>query len=117
MRSRIGWGVGTVIALLLTAAVYSFGVLKGLDAVGLFLLLEGLWTVACGLLFVEVKDRGYYTGWGVVLALLSLFPYIPAGYTIGLVLVAVVILIVVFTYAGKTRSTAAAAQPQSMQKP
>ncbi|MGP8126048.1 MAG: hypothetical protein ACLQEQ_09360 [Nitrososphaerales archaeon] len=100
--ARLSWGVGIIVAILLSAAVYSFG-LVGLDhAISLSLLLVGLWTIVCALFLVERKDRWYYSGWGVVLAFLSLFAFLPAGYTIGLVLIAIVALILLYVYVGGT---------------
>jgi hypothetical protein len=78
--------------------------------ISLGLLLVGLWTVVCALLLVAQKDRWYYSGWGVVLAFLSSFAYLPAGYTIGLVLIAIVALILLYVYVGQSSKMITAAR-------
>ena len=98
--ARLGWGIGTIVAILVPAAVYSFGILGVKDAISLVLLLEGLWTIVCALVVVDRKDGWYYAGWGVVLAFLSSFAFLPAGYTIGLVLISIVMLILLYVYMG-----------------
>ena len=113
MRSaRLGWGVGIIVAILLSAAAFSFG-LHINYTISLGLLLVGLWTIVCALLLVDRKDRWYYAGWGVVLAFLSLFAFLPAGYTVGLVLIAIVVLILLYVYVGQSEKmiTAARAPP------
>ena len=99
---RLSWGVGIIVAILLSAAFYSFGLVGPSYTISLGLLLVGLWTVVCALLLVDRKDRWYYSGWGVVLAFLSSFAYLPAGYTIGLVLIAIVALILLYVYLGQS---------------
>jgi hypothetical protein len=112
---KLGWGVGMIVAILLSAAAFSFGFVDLSHAVSLGLLLVGLWTIICALFLVERKDRWYYSGWGVVLAFLSLFAFLPTGYTIGLVLIAIVALILLYVYVGGTNKmiTAARAPPSS----
>ncbi len=97
---RLGWGIGTIVAILVSAAVYSFGLVDVKDTVSLVLLLEGLWTIVCAVVVVDRKDGWYYAGWGVVLAFLSSFAFLPAGYTIGLVLISIVMLILLYVYMG-----------------
>ena len=109
---RLGWGVGIIVAILLSAAAYSFGLLGFDHTISLGLLLVGLWTIVCALFLVERKDMWYYSGWGVVLAFLSLFAFLPAGYTIGLVLIAIVALILLYVYlGGSSRMVTAARAP------
>jgi len=112
---RLSWGIGIVVAILLSTAAYSFGLVGPNYAISLLLLLVGLWTIVCAIFLVDRKDRWYYSGWGVVLAFLSLFAFLPAGYTIGLVLVAIVALILLYVYVGGTSTmiTAARAPPSS----
>ena len=98
-NTRLGWGVGIIVAILLSAAAFFFGLhLKSTISLGL--LLVGLWTIVCALVLVDQQDRWYYSGWGVVLAFLSLFAFLPARYTIGLVLIAIVALILLYVYLG-----------------
>ena len=106
---RLGWGVGIIVAILLSAAAYSFG-LHANYTISLGLLLVGLWTIVCALFLVDQKDRWYYSGWGVVLAFLSLFAFLPAGYTIGLVLIAIVALILLYVYVGGSSKMITAAR-------
>ena len=97
-----GWGVGTIVAVLLSVAVYLLGIVNFTGMISMVLLLCGLWTVVTALTLVEVKDRSYYLGWGVVIAALSLFNFIPLNYTIALILLAIVALIIINVYIGKT---------------
>ncbi|HEY6283711.1 MAG TPA: hypothetical protein VIW22_07285, partial [Nitrososphaerales archaeon] len=60
-----------------------------------------LWTVVTAFVIVERKDRSYYSGWGIVIAALSLFDFIPFNYTIALVLLAIIALIIINVYIGK----------------
>ncbi len=110
---RLGWGAGIIVAILLSAAAFSFGLVDLDRTISLGLLLVGLWTIVCALFLVDQKDRWYYSGWGVVLAFLSLFAVLPAGYTIGLVLIAIVALILLYVYVGGSGRmvTAARAPP------
>ena len=108
--ARLGWGIGVIVAILLSAAVYSFSLVGPNYAISLLLLLVGLWTIVCAVFLVERKDRWYYSGWGVVLAFLSLFAFLPAGYTIGLVLIAIVALILLYVYVGGTSKMITAAR-------
>ena len=109
-----GWGIGTVISIVLSIVVYLVGIvdLKGL--VSLILLLFGLWTLVSAFVIVDRKDRSYYSGWGVVMAVLSLFYFAPSlNYTIALVLVAIIALIIINVYVGKAPKmfTAATSSP------
>jgi len=121
-----GWGVGAIVAVLISIAVYLFGIINFLGMISMMLLLVGLWTLVAAFVIVDIKDRSYYMGWGVVVAALSLFDFIPFNYTIALVLMAVVVLILINVYLGRapkmynaaTSSTPAgggtpAAQPQN----
>jgi hypothetical protein len=102
MRLGLGIGTGMIVAVLLSAAAYLFGLVKSLSyTVSLALLLTGLWTIACALTVVERKDRNYYGGWGAVIAVLSLFAFLPLQYAIGLLLLALVALILLYAYTGK----------------
>jgi len=97
-----GWGVGAIVAILLSTAVYLLGLVTLAGMVSLLLLLFGLWTIVAAFAIEERKDRSYYSGWGVVIAILSLFYFMPSiNYTIGLVLLAIVALIVINVYVGK----------------
>ncbi|MDA4119990.1 MAG: hypothetical protein OK436_05335 [Thaumarchaeota archaeon] len=96
-----GWGIGTVIAIILSVAIYLLGIVDLRGLVSLILLLCGLWTVVSAFVIVERKDRSYYSGWGIVIAALSLFDFIPFNYTIALVLLAIIALIIINVYVGK----------------
>jgi hypothetical protein len=108
------------VAVLLSAAAYLFGLfgpLYTLVALELLVsttfLLTGLWTLASGLLLVEAKDKTYYSVWGVVLACLSLFAYVPPATALGILLIAIVVLILLVFYTGRTQKafTAATSPP------
>jgi hypothetical protein len=89
--NKIGMGVGLMATVLLPLAFLFFGVLRAGQTVSAILLLSGLWAFVFGILFIERKqERLYYSGFGVVVALLSTFVLIQFRYTIGLVLVALV---------------------------
>ena len=103
------WGIGTVIAILLSVVAYLFNLVNFTHMVSLLLLLCGTWTVVSGFIVIEPKDRMYYVSWGVVVAAMSLFAYLPANYAVGLILLAVVALIVIAVYLGKTPRVVAAA--------
>lgn len=96
------WGVGALVAVLVSVAVYLFGILDIEHSVSLILLLVGLWTLVAAFVIEDQKDRSYYSGWGVVIAFLSLFAFIPLNYTFGLIILAVVALIVLTVYVGRT---------------
>jgi hypothetical protein len=93
-----------LVAFLLPVALELLGVVPSLSAmVSLILLLCGLWTIVAAFAIVERKDRSYYSGWGVVIAVLSLFYVTPSlNYTIALVILAIIALIVINVYIGKT---------------
>ncbi|HEY6282963.1 MAG TPA: hypothetical protein VIW22_03470 [Nitrososphaerales archaeon] len=108
-----GWGIGTVIAIILSVAIYLLGFVDLRGLVSLILLLCGLWTVVTAFVIVERKNRSYYSAWGIVLAALSLFDFIPFNYTIALVLLAIIALIIINVYIGKAPKmfTAATSSP------
>lgn len=106
---RLNWGVGVIVAILVSAAAYSFGLVNPSYSLSLGLFLVGLWTIVSAFLLVNRQDRWYYSGWGVVLAFLSSFAYLPPGYTIGLVLVSIVALILLYVYLGGTNKMITAA--------
>ncbi|HUH82649.1 MAG TPA: hypothetical protein VLX33_02080 [Nitrososphaerales archaeon] len=97
-----GWGIGMIIAVLLSVAVGLLGSFSLQATVSLLLLLAGLWTIVAAFIVVDRKDRSYYSAWGVVIAALSLAYLIPIQYELALVLLAIVALIVINVYIGKT---------------
>ncbi len=112
---RLGWGAGVIIAVLLSAAAFLFNLVNISTTISLAFLLVGLWTITSAFFVVERKDRTFYAGWGVVLAVLSLFEFLGPAYTIGLLLVAVVALILLYAYTGRAGKelTAATHPPTS----
>ena len=97
-----GWGIGTIVAILLSVALYLLAVVSLEGMVALLLLLCGVWTIIAAFTVVDRKDRSFYSGWGVVVAILSLFYITPSlNYTIALVLLAVIALIIINVYIGK----------------
>ena len=91
-----------IIAVLLSVAVGLLGSFSLQATVSLLLLLAGLWTIVAAFIVVDRKDRSYYSAWGVVIAALSLAYLIPIQYELALVLLAIVALIVINVYIGKT---------------
>ncbi len=89
---RIGLGIGLIVTVLVPIALVLFGVLRPVAALSAILLLSGLWTFAFGLFMEPKTDRLYYSGFGVIVALLSTFHFIAFRYTAGLVVVAIVVL-------------------------
>jgi hypothetical protein len=89
---RIGLGIGLIATVLLPLAFLLFGTLKLNQTVSAILLLSGLWALVFGLLMERKQERLYYSGFGVVVALLSTFLFIHLRYTVGLVIVALVAL-------------------------
>ena len=84
--------MGLIATVLIPLALLLFGLLKPDQTIAAILLLSGLWALVFGI-FMERKDeRLYYSGFGVVVALLSTFIFIPFRYTAGLVIVAFVVL-------------------------
>jgi cell division protein FtsW (lipid II flippase) len=107
---KVSWGVGAVVAVLVSAAVLSFGLLNPERSLSLALMLLGLWTIVSAFTVAQSKDRGYYSAWGVVLAMMSLFAYLPANYALGLLFIGVVVLILINLYWGRTEKVITAAQ-------
>jgi hypothetical protein len=87
---RIGLGIGLIATVLLPLAFLLFGALRLGQAISAILLLSGLWALVFGLLMERKQERLYYSGFGVVVALLSTFIFIHLRYTVGLVIVALV---------------------------
>jgi hypothetical protein len=91
---RIGLGIGLIVTVLLPLALLLFEVLRAVQTISAILLLSGLWTLVFGLLMEKRDERLYYSGSGVIVAVLSTFLFIPFRFTAGLVIVAIVALAV-----------------------
>jgi hypothetical protein len=89
---RIGLGVGLIATVLIPLALLLFGALKAGQTIPAILLLSGIWTFVFGLLMQAKRERLYYSGLGIIVALLSTYLFIELRYTLGLVLVAIVAL-------------------------
>jgi hypothetical protein len=89
---RIGLGVGLIATVLVPLALLLFGTLKPAQTLSAILLLSGAWALVFGLLMEMKQERLYYSGFGLVVAIMSTFLFIPLQYTAGLVLVAFVVL-------------------------
>jgi len=89
---RIGLGVGLIATVLLPLALLLFGTLKLNQTVSAILLLSGAWAFVFGIFMESKQERLYYSGFGAVVAILSTFLFISFEYTVGLVLVAFVVL-------------------------
>jgi hypothetical protein len=92
---RSGLGIGLIATVLLPLALLFFGALRLDQTVSAILLFSGLWAFVFGLLMERKDERLYYSGFGVVVALLSTFLFIQLRYTAGLVVVASVALALV----------------------
>jgi hypothetical protein len=92
---RIQLGIGLVIAVLLPLALFLFDFLKPYGAISAMLLLAGLWILVFGVTFGAKIDRMYNVAMGLIIAILCTFYFIPARFTLGLVVVAVIAMIVV----------------------
>ena len=106
---KVGGWVGSVVGILVSIVVFLFGLVDIKGMLSLMFLLVGLWTLLAGFIIVDPKDRYYFVGWGVVIAFLSLFDFIPVNYTVALILLAIIALIVINVYIGRTPKMFAAA--------
>lgn len=108
-----GVGVGATIGVLLSIVAYLVEVVDFKGMVSLMFLLVGLWILISAFVIVDPKDRYYYTGWGVVIAFLALFDFIQFNYAIALIISAIIALIIVNLYIGRTPKifTAASTPP------
>ena len=111
---KFSWGIGVVIAVLLSAAAALLGLVGLRGLVSLMLFLFGAWTFVSAFVVVDREDRTFFAGWGVVFAGLSLSYVLPLRYALALILIAVVVLIVVTVYFGRTpKMYTAATSPRS----
>lgn len=100
---KLGYGAGIIIVVLLSAAVWLIGLIDLARMFSLMLLLGGLWTVVAAFTIFDVSERSFYLGWGVVVAALSTFDiFNNFNYTIALILIAIVALILINVYIGRT---------------
>ena len=99
---RPGWGIGTVIAVLLAVAVGLLFSLSLQAIISLLLFMVGVWTVVAAFTVVDRKDRSYFSAWGAVIAAISLSYLVPLQYELALILLAVIAIIVVNLYIGRT---------------
>jgi hypothetical protein len=102
MRMKVGTWLGSLIGILLAIVVYLLELVDLKGMLSLMFLLVGLWTLIAAFTIVDPKDRFYYTGWGVVIAFLSLFNFIPVNYTIALLILAIIALIIINVYVGRS---------------
>ena len=102
----IGLGVGLIATVLVPVALLLFGALSFSEMVFAILLLSGLWMVVSGLSMGK-DERLYYSGFGLVVALLSTSLFIPVQFTAGLVVIAIVALALISAMSGRgvTRPT------------
>lgn len=99
---KVGFEIGAVIGILLSIVAYLVELVNLYGMLALMFLLVGLWTLVAAFAIVDPKERYYYTGWGVVIAFLALFDFIPVNYTIALIILAIVAIIIINVYVGKT---------------
>lgn len=89
-------GIGLVIAVLVPIALWLFEILTFYGALAGILLMAGLWIwiLAFGVTFGARPDRLYNVAMGLIIAILCTFYFIPARFTLGLVLVAAIAMVV-----------------------
>lgn len=90
---KIGLGIGLLVCVLAPVSLLLFGLVDDAQTAALVLFLGGLWTVAFGAVFGGRKDRLYNVGFGIIVAVLSTFIFLPLQYTAGLVVISIVVLI------------------------
>lgn len=104
---RASWGGGIAVGIILPLALYFLGIVPDLSVMfSLIFLLCGLWTLASAFFLVEHKDKNYYAGWGVIIAVLSVFAYLPLAFAFGVLLLAVVVLIILYYVVGGRQGAA-----------
>ena len=87
------FGIGIILATLVSLVVYLFGLVNYSWLAALLLLLNGLWILVYGAVEAERRDKLYYAGWGLIMAGLSTFVVLPLAYTFGVVLVLIIAVI------------------------
>jgi len=87
------FGIGIILATLVSLVVYLFGLVNYSWLAALLLLLNGLWILVYGAVEAERRDKLYYAGWGLIMAGLSTFAVLPLAYTFGVVLVLIIAVI------------------------
>lgn len=99
MRPRASIWIGIIVAILISLALFLFGVLSGGDSLAAMFLLGGLWIFVFGLAFVGARDRLFFAGWGLVIAALSSFAVLRLQYALGLevIVILAVVLVSIFT--------------------
>ena len=90
---KIGLGVGLIICVLLPVVLLLFGIIDTVQTASAILLLGGLWTAAYGILLGKTGDRLYNVGFGIVVAVISTFIFLPLQYVVGLVLISVIAIV------------------------
>ncbi|MDG6964658.1 MAG: hypothetical protein JRN27_02280 [Nitrososphaerota archaeon] len=105
------WGVGSIVAILLSIAAALLGAVRAKGLLSLALLLVGAWTLLSAFVIVDREDRTFYAGWGIVLAGLAFSYVLPLRFALGLVLIALVVLILATVSFGRTPKMSAAAAP------
>lgn len=111
-----GWGIGILAVALISVAAALLRIVSLQGAFSMGLLLAGLWTIVAAFAMAEEVDKIYYLGWGIIFACLSLSYFIPIQDAVALILIAMVGLMVVTAYRGRSPSrtahqTASAAPP------
>jgi predicted branched-subunit amino acid permease len=92
--------LGLIVCIVLPIALLLFGVVTDFEAVGLVLLLSGLWIAIFGALFAANREKSYYVGLGGLIAVVSTFVVLPVQYTVGLLLVAIIAIVLALMVLG-----------------
>ncbi len=108
-RVRMGYASGVVVGILLPIALYLFGIVTPIRSLSLIFLLVGVWTILFG--YFYQGEKGYWIGWGAGIAVLSTVAIVPFSYTLGLVLMVIVILILATAFGRRTKTIEASNRP------
>lgn len=99
MRNRsVGIGIGVIVAVLIALALTLFGIVSPVNGIATMFLLVGLWIVVFGAAFSKARDRLFFVGWGLVVAVLSTFAFLPLQYALGLEVVVILIVVLLSVF-------------------
>jgi hypothetical protein len=104
-RQSAGWGIGVIVAVLISLALVLFNIVSTIDGVATLFLLMGLWFLVFGVAFTSARDRLYFVGWGLVVAVLSSFAFVSWQYAAGLEVVVILIVVLLSVFMKPAPST------------
>jgi hypothetical protein len=95
---RASWGIGVIVAVLISLALLLFNVVNLVGSIALMFLLGGVWIAVFGVAFADASQRMFLAGWGLVIALLSGFAILPWQYALGLEVVGILVLVLLSVF-------------------